>query len=125
MGLLKTTKGIILVDPIPGSEHLDALNTAVKNLIGEPVSFILSTHEHSDHSGGNTYFSDMGGILLDDAANFTEIYRLLFKSHPDEYKVFLTQKVTVFLLVMFTIPIGIQHSMLEECPELTIQLKQF
>ncbi|MCW8128383.1 MBL fold metallo-hydrolase [Microbulbifer halophilus] len=92
IGLFKTTKGIVLVDPMPGSKNLDTLNNAVKDLYGEPVKFILNTHEHSDHSGGNAYFVEKGGILLDDAGNFTEIHGLLAKSHTVEDKVFFHKK---------------------------------
>lgn len=88
IGLLKTAKGIVLVDPMPGSENLDALNNAAKDLVGEPVKFILNTHEHSDHSGGNAFFTEKGSILLDDAANFTEIHGLVANSHTPQDKVF-------------------------------------
>lgn len=92
IGLFRTTKGIVVVDPMPGSENLDALNNAVIDLVGEPVKFILNTHDHSDHAGGNAYFTEKGALLLDDAANFTEIHGLLAKSHTPEDKVYFHKK---------------------------------
>lgn len=92
IGLFNTTKGILLVDPMPGNENLDALNNSVKDLVGEPVNFILNTHEHSDHSGGNAFFIEKGGILLSEAANFTEIHGLVANSHTHEDKVFFYKK---------------------------------
>lgn len=88
IGLFKTTKGIVLIDPMPGNENLDALNNAVKYLVGEPVNFVLNTHKHIDHSGGNAYFTEKGGVLLNDAANLTEIHEMVAESHTPEDKVF-------------------------------------
>lgn len=92
IGLFKTTEGIVLVDPMPGVENLDALNELINNLVGESARFILNTHEHSDHSGGNAFFIEKGGMLLDDAADFTEFHGLVSNSHTPEDKVFFHKK---------------------------------
>jgi cyclase len=92
IGLFNTTQGIVLVDPMPGSENLEALNAVVKDLLGEPVTFILNTHEHSDHSGGNAFFTEKGGVLLGDAATLIEIEDLQVHSHTSKDKVFYHKK---------------------------------
>nr|WP_315481859.1 MBL fold metallo-hydrolase [uncultured Undibacterium sp.] len=88
IGLFKTTKGVVLLDPMPGKENLDALSDVVRNLVGKPVSFILNTHEHDDHTGGNAYFVQSGAVLIKDLASFTEINAASAKSHTPEDKVF-------------------------------------
>ena len=92
VGLFKTANGIVLVDPMPGNESLDDLNDTVKRLVGKPAEFILNTHEHSDHSGGNVFFVKEGGMLVDDIADFTEILGLVVSSHTVEDKVFSHKK---------------------------------
>ncbi|WP_250461010.1 MBL fold metallo-hydrolase [Microbulbifer litoralis] len=92
IGLLKTTRGIVLIDPMPGNENLDVLNNAVKDLVDGPVKFILNTHEHSDHSGGNAYFIKKGSTLLYDVTKIKEIHGFLVESHTTEDKVFFHQK---------------------------------
>lgn len=92
IGLLRTKEGIVLVDPMPGEENLNALNELINNLVGESVKFILNTHEHSDHSGGNDYFIRKGSLLIYDAANLTELEDLVAKSHSPMDKVFFHKK---------------------------------
>lgn len=92
IGLLRTKEGIVLVDPMPGEENLDALNKLINNLVGESVKFILNTHEHSDHSGGNDYFIRNGGLLLYDTANLTGIKDSVAISHSPMDKVFFHKK---------------------------------
>ena len=53
IGLFNTAKGVVLLDPMPGENQLEALNARVKKLFGAQARFILNTHQHSDHSGGN------------------------------------------------------------------------
>lgn len=63
IGVLSTSEGLVLIDPMPGDEHLDALSRTVQSLYGKPVKFILNTHEHADHTGGNQYFIQQGASL--------------------------------------------------------------
>lgn len=92
IGLFKTAKGIVLVDPMPGNENLDALNNTIRELLGEPVKYILNTHEHGDHSGGNAFFTEKGSMLLYDAASLTEIEEFVANSHSPKDKVFYHEK---------------------------------
>lgn len=92
IGLLKTSKGVVLIDPMPGAENMDSLNNAIKILVGESVKFIINTHEHSDHSGGNIFFIQRGAVLLADTAKFTEIQGMAVSSHTLEDKIFFHEK---------------------------------
>lgn len=88
IGLLKTSQGFVLIDPMPGEEQLDALEHEIRRLAGESASYVLNTHDHSDHTGGNTYFREKGSIVLADAGSFPEIQQLVARSHSAADQVF-------------------------------------
>lgn len=88
IGLFRTSKGVILIDPMPGRDNLNDLNSSVKSLIGESARFILNTHEHDDHSGGNAYFIEKGAMLLDNTSSLPEFQQITAKSHTNEDRVF-------------------------------------
>lgn len=43
IGLILTQDGLVLIDPMPGDEHLGALDDAIQSLYVKPVKFILNT----------------------------------------------------------------------------------
>jgi cyclase len=50
-----TKEGVILVDDKYERDH-HAIVAAIKSVTSQPVKYILSTHYHEDHSGGNASF---------------------------------------------------------------------
>ena len=50
-----TDEGVILVDDKYEQDH-DQIMAGVKSVTNQPVKYILSTHHHADHSGGNARF---------------------------------------------------------------------
>ena len=52
-----TSEGVILVDDKYDQNH-DDIVTQVKTVTDRPIKYILSTHYHADHSGGNTLFTN-------------------------------------------------------------------
>src|ERR1700722_4114082 len=50
-----TDEGVILVDDKYDQDH-DQITAGVKSVTNQPVKYILSTHHHADHSGGNARF---------------------------------------------------------------------
>uniref|UniRef100_Q0HVG8 beta-lactamase n=1 Tax=Shewanella sp. (strain MR-7) TaxID=60481 RepID=Q0HVG8_SHESR len=87
IGVLSTSEGLVFIDPMPGDEHLDTLSRTIQSLYGKPVKFILNTHEHTDHTGGNQYFIQQGASLaptqsLASAQSFmAEIVTIQVSSH--------------------------------------------
>ncbi len=98
IGLLKTSKGLVLIDPAPGKDNLQALNQRVEEIAGEAVSFILTTHQDEDHSAGNPYFIAQGARLLSDTIQLPGIESRLVRSHSKEDRIYLdTQSNCIFV----------------------------
>lgn len=103
IGLLRTARGIVLVDPMPGDGRLVALSTAAKDIFGANPDFILNTHEHSDHSGGNAYFVSTGSRLIETDFDSTEIGTTATKSHSSDDKIFFHKPSnTIFVGDIYT-----------------------
>lgn len=88
IGVFNTAKGIVLIDPMPGEGQLEALNAQVKSIFAKQVTYILNTHAHSDHSGGNGYFIGAGAELMQSADALAEIDMLTVKSHSANDAIF-------------------------------------
>lgn len=57
-----TNEGVILVDDKYEQDH-DNIVAKVKSVTSQPVKYILSTHYHADHSGGNAKFLPTAEII--------------------------------------------------------------
>jgi len=57
-----TNEGVIMVDD-KYEQHFDEIMANVKKVTNQPIKYILSTHYHADHSGGNTRFSSIAEII--------------------------------------------------------------
>jgi cyclase len=54
--------GIVVVDTC-GAEIADPLVAAVKRLSGKPIRFVINTHAHGDHSGGDITFQKLAPVI--------------------------------------------------------------
>lgn len=63
VGVLTGPDGVLMVDDefAPLSAKLAA---AVKQVSDQPVRFLVNTHVHGDHTGGNENFGKMGAIIF-------------------------------------------------------------
>src|SRR5450631_2769523 len=57
-----TSEGVILVDD-KYDQDFDNIMAKVKSVTNLPVKYVLSTHYHSDHSGGNAKFLPTAEIV--------------------------------------------------------------
>ena len=57
-----TNEGVILVDDKYEQDY-DQIMAKVKSVTNQPIKYILSTHYHADHSGGNTRFAASTEII--------------------------------------------------------------
>ncbi|WP_440053941.1 MBL fold metallo-hydrolase [Pseudoalteromonas sp. T1lg65] len=88
IGLIKMHEGVVLIDPMPGDKNLDKLHQIIRQQTKSPVRYILNTHQHFDHTGGNEYFVKLGGAVIESVARLPEVEVLLLKSHTAKDKVF-------------------------------------
>ena len=44
-------------------ELSEKINMAISELTSKPVEFVINTHYHGDHVGGNSYFGEAGAII--------------------------------------------------------------
>lgn len=58
-----TGNGVILVDDKFERDH-DAVMGIIRRLTAQPVKYILNTHYHADHSGGNAKMYDSGAQII-------------------------------------------------------------
>jgi len=65
IGVCAGEDGILIVDDqyAPLAEKIRA---ALKGISDKPVKFVLNTHFHSDHTGGNAYFGENAPIIAHD-----------------------------------------------------------
>ncbi|MFN7992070.1 MAG: MBL fold metallo-hydrolase [Bryobacteraceae bacterium] len=57
-----TGEGVVLVDDKFDRDH-DEIAGKVKSVTAEPIKYVLTTHHHSDHSGGNSRFLPTAEII--------------------------------------------------------------
>src|SRR5229473_3788706 len=62
VAVLVTSEGDILVDDKFDRDH-DAIVSNIKSVTNQPVKYVLSTHHHADHSGGNAMFLPTAEII--------------------------------------------------------------
>lgn len=63
IGVLTGPDGVFMVDTqfAPLSEKIAA---AIKQITPEPIRFVVNTHVHGDHSGGDENFGKMGATII-------------------------------------------------------------
>ena len=57
--------GIVIVDD-QYARLTDKIQAALKGITDKPVRFIINTHYHGDHTGGNAHFQKQAPILAHD-----------------------------------------------------------
>ncbi len=77
-------KGLLLIDPMPGESSLDNLHVLIKDISNTPILYVVNTHNHEDHTGGNEYFNNNGATILDQNST-------LLKSDSDDKKPLLSK----------------------------------
>jgi glyoxylase-like metal-dependent hydrolase (beta-lactamase superfamily II) len=63
IGVLIGNDGIILIDDQFGPLS-EKIKNALKAISDKPVKFVINTHYHGDHSGGNANFGNDGAIIV-------------------------------------------------------------
>jgi len=63
IGVSAGEDGVVLIDDqyAPLTAKIEA---AIDKITDRPVRFVLNTHWHGDHTGGNEYFGKTGGVIV-------------------------------------------------------------
>ena len=62
VGVLVTDEGVVLVDA-KFEQDYEGIVAQVKSVTDKPVKYVINTHHHADHSGGNTRFIEVAEII--------------------------------------------------------------
>ena len=63
IGLLTGEDGVFLVDD-QYAPLTDKIVAAIRTVSAEPIRFVINTHLHPDHTGGNENFGRMGAVIV-------------------------------------------------------------
>lgn len=63
VGVLAGPDGVLMVDA-SYAPLTDKLTAAIRKITPSPIRFLVDTHEHPDHTGGNPAFARMGALIL-------------------------------------------------------------
>ncbi|MFA0813323.1 MBL fold metallo-hydrolase [Microbulbifer epialgicus] len=98
IGLIALEDGLVLIDPMPGNNQFSELDREIRSIYDKPITFILNTHAHSDHTGGNEYFKKQGGKLIENAFNLDGFTHIKVKSHSAIDNIYYHEKSnTIFV----------------------------
>src|SRR5689334_20637128 len=68
VAVLVTNEGVLLIDDKFEQDH-DQIVAKVKSVTSQPIKYVISTHYHADHSGGNGKMLQMGGVQIISTSN--------------------------------------------------------
>lgn len=99
VGVYVTSEGVILIDDKFDQDH-DAIMAAVKQATSEPVKYVISTHYHADHSGGNAKMFSSGVDIISTANSRKNIVAQKQSNAPPGVmpaRIVFTDETSVFL----------------------------
>lgn len=65
IGIVASGNDIVLIDPMPETHRLVALQQKVESLMTSSTRYIANTHGHEDHTGGNQFFIESGAQKIE------------------------------------------------------------
>jgi len=80
VGVVVGSDGLLLVDSYFEST-VEELYRAIRDISDKPIKYVVNTHSHPDHSGGNKFFADKGAtIVSQNNSQYSDAYgQLRFK----------------------------------------------
>jgi glyoxylase-like metal-dependent hydrolase (beta-lactamase superfamily II) len=98
VAVLVTSEGVILVDDKFEQDH-DGIVANVKSVTSQPIKYIVTTHHHSDHSGGNGKFISTAQIVSTANArvNIVEHKQSNAQANMVPAQLVFTQEMSIFL----------------------------
>jgi len=93
-----TNEGVILVDDKYDQDH-DMIMEKIKSVTSQPVKYVLSTHYHADHSGGNAKFLPTAEVISTANARKNVVDKVQSNAPPGVMpaRITFTNETSVFL----------------------------
>lgn len=94
-----TGNGVILIDDKFAPDH-DAIMDIVRRITTQPVKYVISTHYHADHSGGNGKMYESGAEIISTANSRKNIVEKKQSNAPPGVapaRIVFTDETSVFL----------------------------
>src|ERR1051326_232605 len=63
-GFVVGSNGVLVIDTFTGVEPAKALLAEIRKVTKLPIRFVVNTHYHLDHTGGNAVFAQEGASIL-------------------------------------------------------------
>jgi len=63
-GFVVGSNGVVVIDTFEGVEPARALLAEIRKVTKLPIRFVVNTHYHLDHTGGNAVFAQEGATIL-------------------------------------------------------------
>jgi len=78
-----TSDGVILVDDMFDRNH-DAILAAVASVTDQPIRYVLNTHQHDDHAGGDLKMLPIADVIAHEnvRANLSDIRQPYYQDDP-------------------------------------------
>ena len=78
-----TSEGVVLVDDMFDRNHADIL-AQVKSVTEKPIRYVLNTHQHDDHAGGDMKMLPIAEVIAhrNARANLTDIKQPYYEDTP-------------------------------------------
>lgn len=80
---LVTDAGVLLVDDMFERNH-DGIVAAVASVTAQPIRFVVNTHQHDDHAGGDRLFLPIAEVIAHEnvRANLSDIRQPYYEDTP-------------------------------------------
>ncbi len=93
VAMLVTSEGVILVDDMFDRNHDEILEN-VKSITSLPVKYVLNSHQHDDHAGGNAKMMAQGSEVIGHQRLRANMMAL---NQPGAPRITFTKEMSVFL----------------------------
>jgi cyclase len=83
VAVYRTPEGVILVDDMFDRNHADILDQ-VKTVTDKPIRYVINTHQHDDHAGGDLKMLPVAEVIAHDNvhANLSHIRQPYYEDTP-------------------------------------------
>lgn len=116
-GVVIGENAVLVIDTLVSSQKANTLIEQIKSITDKPIKYVVNTHHHLDHTGGNSAFANLGAVIIAHSNTQTQkAYTEYSIGHPDDYGLTKTdmegteaQTPTIFFTDGLVIDLGGVH----------------